>query len=152
MCCQGKCTINQFWFDFQVILRVLGDWGVEEMSLHTCIHTQTHTPKHTNGRMNYFLPVLWAHVIQLNTPVLMVVPFLLPVRSSVSSPCSSLFVRARLYLNQAVCCFSSLRLCVTLPFANQLRLVSKHVTHNMRRYGCDPGSPVLDHMIWRCIS
>lgn len=38
---------------------------------------------------------------------------------------SVLFVHARLYLNQAVCCLSSLRLCVTPPFANELRLPSK---------------------------
>ena len=78
--------------------------------------------------------------------------FSLSVPSSISSsPGSVLFVHARLYLNQAVCCLSSLRLCVTPPFANKLRLPSKarDSQHTEEVWTCSRKPCVfsLDHVI-----
>lgn len=66
---------------------------------------------------------------------------------AVSSACSVLFVRARLYLNQAVCCLSSPRLCVTLPFANELRLLSK-TCDSRHRGGMDVFLEALFLITW----
>lgn len=107
---QGKCIINQFWFDFVVRQSVLGGWAVKRW---VCAYTHTHA--HTQA---------------------------------VSSACSVLFVRACLYLNQAVCCLSSPRLCVTLPFANKLRLLSKTCDSQHHRGGMDVFLKALFWITW----